>query len=235
MKKISLTIIVILLAVIAAGMYKFNYLANKEGYNVDGNKINQLEKDNLDLQNQLDDLNQEDLNQDIENGEIETEECIGEFCDGDGSEGTQGQTTINIPLIFGQGNIGCGVGMAFMPYSVPQTTGVMGATYEKLFSLSYEPLNTYRNTLHGYNQLEYQSVSLVGGVAKVYLTGNMYGPGHCAEPEMRAQISQAALQFPTVNTVEVYLNGSLFDWCELSDADVSESHCDTTPRYWIDN
>ncbi|WXT99698.1 MAG: hypothetical protein Ctma_0402 [Catillopecten margaritatus gill symbiont] len=29
----------IFLMVIAAGMYKFNYLANLEGYDVDGNKI----------------------------------------------------------------------------------------------------------------------------------------------------------------------------------------------------
>lgn len=47
MKKILTIIVTILilavLLVIAAGMYKFNYLASKPGYDVDGNKI-RLEK-----------------------------------------------------------------------------------------------------------------------------------------------------------------------------------------------
>ncbi len=34
-------IIIILLVVISAGMYKFNYLSGKEGYDVDGNKLEQ--------------------------------------------------------------------------------------------------------------------------------------------------------------------------------------------------
>jgi hypothetical protein len=62
----------------------------------------------------------------------------------------------------------------------------------------------------------------------------MYGPGHCAEPSLRAQINSAAFQFDTVNKIEVYLNGSLFDWCSLDDADVSESKCDKIPQYWVD-
>lgn len=43
LKKICITIciaiVVIFLSIIAAGMYKFNYLSGKPGYDVDGNKI----------------------------------------------------------------------------------------------------------------------------------------------------------------------------------------------------
>ncbi len=37
-KWIIISLITIILLIILAGMYKFNYLANQEGYNVDGNK-----------------------------------------------------------------------------------------------------------------------------------------------------------------------------------------------------
>jgi hypothetical protein len=33
------TVIIIILAIAAVGMYKFNYLASQPGYDVDGNKI----------------------------------------------------------------------------------------------------------------------------------------------------------------------------------------------------
>ncbi len=39
MKKIFYIIVFILIIIALAGIYKFNYLANKSGYNVDGNKI----------------------------------------------------------------------------------------------------------------------------------------------------------------------------------------------------
>lgn len=46
MKKILRNILLIALGIIAlvaiAGMYKFNYLANQPGYDVDGNKIKTL-------------------------------------------------------------------------------------------------------------------------------------------------------------------------------------------------
>jgi anionic cell wall polymer biosynthesis LytR-Cps2A-Psr (LCP) family protein len=39
LKWISITLLTILVLVMLAGMYKFNYLASKEGYDCDGNKI----------------------------------------------------------------------------------------------------------------------------------------------------------------------------------------------------
>lgn len=38
-KGIIIGVVVIIVLVALAGMYKFNYLANQEGYDVDGNKI----------------------------------------------------------------------------------------------------------------------------------------------------------------------------------------------------
>jgi flagellar basal body-associated protein FliL len=38
-KWIAITLLTVLVLVMLAGMYKFNYLASKEGYDCDGNKI----------------------------------------------------------------------------------------------------------------------------------------------------------------------------------------------------
>ena len=164
--------------------------------------------------------------------------CVGEFCDGSGDpESVSSRTVVQIPLIKDGGNVGCGVGVFYAPHTVAKTTGVLDATYRLLFDLKPNPeisADAFRNTLGGYTKLHYDSVSITNGTAKVMLSGTMYGPGHCAEPEMRAQVNQAAFYFDTVKKVEVYLNGKLFDWCTTSDADPSEDRCDTTPRYWID-
>ena len=39
LKWFAITLLTVLVLVILAGMYKFNYLASKEGYDIDGNKI----------------------------------------------------------------------------------------------------------------------------------------------------------------------------------------------------
>jgi PDZ domain-containing secreted protein len=36
---VVIAILVVLVCIAAAGMYKFNYLASQPGYNVDGNRI----------------------------------------------------------------------------------------------------------------------------------------------------------------------------------------------------
>ena len=39
LKWLAIILLTILVLVMLAGMYKFNYLASQEGYNIDGNKI----------------------------------------------------------------------------------------------------------------------------------------------------------------------------------------------------
>lgn len=164
--------------------------------------------------------------------------CVGEYCDGSMEGDNQAsRTVLQIPLIKEGGNIGCGVGIFFAPHWTPKTPAVLDATYRLLFDLKSQPeiaSDGFRNTVGEYLGLHYKSVSIVDGTAKLMLEGNMYGPGHCAEPELRAQINQTAFKFDSVKKIEVYLNGKLFDWCQTSQADPSEDKCDTTPKYWID-
>ena len=163
--------------------------------------------------------------------------CVGEYCDGSmsGDDYKEKYTVVQIPLTTDGGTIGCGAKLFFAPHAVPKTTAVLDATYRLLFDLKPNPeipADGFRNVVGAYTQLFYDRVTLQNGVAQLYLTGTMYGPGHCAEPELRAQIDQAALQFPTVQKLEVYLNGKIFDWCTMDVSD-GEGPCPEQPQLWI--
>ncbi len=145
---------------------------------------------------------------------------------------TARSVTISVPYISGEGDVGCGVGIKFVSYQVPHTKGVLNAVYTKLFDRSQGIAPEYRNTVQAY-ELTYDSVTLSDGVARVYLSGSMYGPDHCALPELRALIDQAAFQFDTVDTVTVYLNGEIYDWCE-KDVSGGETGCPAEKQLWID-
>jgi hypothetical protein len=58
--------------------------------------------------------------------------------------------------------------------------------------------------------LQFDSATVLGGVARIYLTGSLSGlAGVCDDPRAKIQIEETALQFPTVQSVELYLNGEL--------------------------
>lgn len=163
--------------------------------------------------------------------------CVGEYCDGSMSGGDflEKNTVINIPLVRDGGTVGCGAQVFFAPHTVPKTTTVLNATYKLLFDIKAAPeipTDGFRNTIAGYTKLFYDNVSLENGTAKVYLTGSMYGPGHCAEPEIQSQMIQAALQYSTVNKVEIYVNGKIFDWCSMDESD-GEGSCPEVPKLWV--
>lgn len=161
--------------------------------------------------------------------------CVGEYCDGSMS-GETNFTVIKIPLITDGGSVGCGAKIFFAPHTVtPKTTAVLDATYKLLFDIKHTPeipSDGFRNTVAAYPRLFYEKTTLTNGTAKVYLTGSMYGPGHCAEPEIREQIPAAALQFDTVKRVEIYLNNKIFDWCAMDVSD-GEGPCPETPQLWV--
>lgn len=163
--------------------------------------------------------------------------CVGEYCDGhmEGDDYQDRFTRVTVPLVRDGGSVGCGAEIFFAPHAVPKTTAVLDATYRLLFDIKPLPEiegDWFRNTVGMYTRLFYDRVILEGDVAKVYLRGEMYGPGHCAEPELRAQVLEAALQYPTVRRAEVYLNGTLYDWCAMDMSD-GEGPCPEVPQYWV--
>jgi hypothetical protein len=163
--------------------------------------------------------------------------CVGEFCDGSGeSDDTSHLTVLNIPLIntSSEGGIGCGTSVFFAPHAIKKTSGVMKATYEKLFSLAEQsdvPSDMIMNYVASETQLIFNEVSLNKGTARVYLSGQIRA-SHCAIPAFRAQMEQAALQFDTVQKVEFYLNNEMYNWCEKDESD-GEGPCPEIPQDWI--
>lgn len=147
-------------------------------------------------------------------------------------------TTINLPLAsleeVGEfGPFGCSQYLNFHPVEVPQTSAVLGAVYEQLFSLPYEVAGTDdKNIIASQENLSFSSVEISDGDALLYLSGSVMG-NHCADEVFRHQIEQAAFQFDTIDSITVFVNGQIFDWCVLSDADPSESGCDINPKPWI--
>lgn len=150
-------------------------------------------------------------------------------------------TQISIPLASLEeegdfGPFGCQQYINFHTIEVPQTQGVLSAVYEQLFTLPYDGISgvSDKNIIASQQNLMFNSVILENGTASLYLSGTVMG-NHCADEVFRHQIEQAAFQFDTIHTLQVFLNDEIFDWCVLSDADPSESGCDTNPRPWINS
>lgn len=134
------------------------------------------------------------------------------------------------------GPFGCEQYINFHRVKVPKTDAVLQATYSQLFSLPHDAIPGIedKNIIASQDNLSFESVTLENGKVSLYLSGSVMG-NHCADEVFRHQIQQSAFQFETVQSLEVYLNNEIFDWCTLSDADPSESGCDINPRPWIVN
>jgi hypothetical protein len=106
MKKILLAALGLLLAIILAGMFKFNFLASLDGYDVDGNKIQNKKIEKR--------VQKDNERSDLKKGEV-VETMI-----------------VSVPrLIFINDNFQ----IIFENYRTPKTEGVLGATLRELFGL----------------------------------------------------------------------------------------------------
>ncbi|MCD8494881.1 MAG: hypothetical protein LRY46_02100 [Candidatus Pacebacteria bacterium] len=47
------------------------------------------------------------------------------------------------------------------------------------------------------------------------------------------EIEDMPFQFENINTIEVSLNGSLWNWCDYDNAGPDEGPCASGPRYWV--
>ena len=110
----------------------------------------------------------------------------------------------------GQGGdlVGCGDSAIPVFVQIAPTQGVLRAALEKLLSIKdqfYGQSGLY-NALYQSN-LQVQSVTIHNGVANVQLTGTMQLSGECDNPRVQAQIMDTILQFPTVTSADVFING----------------------------
>jgi hypothetical protein len=127
---------------------------------------------------------------------------------------TSGEQTIQIFLIVLEDNgqsgvpVGCGDSALPIHVTVPRTQGILRAALEKLLSAKQQFYGEagYYNALYQ-SDLEVGTVTIEQGKAIIHLTGSISLGGVCDAPRVEAQIEQTALQFSTVNEVEVFING----------------------------
>jgi murein DD-endopeptidase MepM/ murein hydrolase activator NlpD len=105
----------------------------------------------------------------------------------------------------GTGSVGCGDSVVPYTVSIEPTVAPLTAAYEQLFSLGTEAYG-YRNAL-GNSDLALGGIDIVNGVATVNLTGDFSIAGTCSAPRVEAQLRQTALQYVTIDSVNIFING----------------------------
>ena len=126
---------------------------------------------------------------------------------------TSGEQLVKIILIALEDNgqagtlVGCGDSAIPITVAIPPTQGVLRAALEKLFSAKNQFYGEagYYNALYQ-SDLDVTGVTIEQGKAMIHLTGSVTLGGVCDAPRVEAQIEQTALQFSTVNEVNVFIN-----------------------------
>ncbi len=104
--------------------------------------------------------------------------------------------------------LGCDA-LVFAQADIPKTPKILNATLELLFNDGFDygfpPANFISSTQ---GNLDFDSAVIENGVAKVFLTGEMtIQDTSCDSQRIGHQIRETAKQFPTVKSVEIFLNG----------------------------
>ena len=106
---------------------------------------------------------------------------------------------------------GCGDSAVPVWVEAPPSQAVLRTSLETLLSLGgpfhgqsgfYNPLARSRLTL--------SNLQLANGVATIHLTGRLVADTYCEQSQVRAQLTQTATQFSTVNRAEIFINGQRF-------------------------
>lgn len=104
--------------------------------------------------------------------------------------------------------IGCGDSVVPVEVEIEPTIAPLTAALETLLNIDerfYGQSGLY-NALYRSN-LAVDRIDIMNGVASIYLVGQLQVGGVCDEPRVRAQIEETALQYYTVDEVQIYVNG----------------------------
>jgi hypothetical protein len=102
--------------------------------------------------------------------------------------------------------------VVMVPQTIAPTPRVLNAALAILFTDTFNYGFPPANFIATQENLLLQGATIENGVARVYLNGTV-GPitGVCDVPRIETQITETALQFATVNQVEIYLNGAILE------------------------
>ncbi len=104
--------------------------------------------------------------------------------------------------------IGCNDSAVPVEISIEPTTAPLTAALERLFAIDsqYYGQSGLYNVFYQSN-IQLQSATVENGLATINLAGDLQPGGACDNPRVAAQIEQTALQFTTVDAVDIFLNG----------------------------
>jgi hypothetical protein len=104
--------------------------------------------------------------------------------------------------------VGCNDSVIPVVVEIEPTTAPLSAALETLLSIDdqYYGRSGLYNVFYQ-SDLSVDSVDIHNGEAIVHLTGEMQVGGVCDSPRVKAQLEQTALQYQTVDSVTITLNG----------------------------
>ncbi len=108
--------------------------------------------------------------------------------------------------------IGCDDSVVAVDHTMPTLPGILNATLRDLFSIHDKTYGAsgLHNALAD-SDLKVESVSIINTRAEIRLTGSLKLGGVCDGPRVDAQIKETALQFSTVKSVAVWVNGKTLE------------------------
>lgn len=126
-----------------------------------------------------------------------------------------GTTSVKIALL---DTTGTGIGksrgcdtVTMVTRTVATTTAPLTAALKELFAYpeGMQPSTMYNFIARTKGTLKFDHATVENGAANIYLTGSLSGlAGVCDDPRAAIQLEETALQFPTVEKVQLYLNGT---------------------------
>lgn len=128
-------------------------------------------------------------------------------------------TTVNIPIFIESSDAGkiegteseCGT-ILMVERTVSATPAPLNAAYQELFRFKND-LDFYTGNYLSKNHpdLRFDKAIIENKIAKIYLEGKMSQiQEDCDENRVKILLEETALQYKTVEAVEIYLNGDLF-------------------------
>ncbi len=126
-----------------------------------------------------------------------------------------GRQTVQIYMVALEGDqagleqFGCGDQLVAVDVVIQPTVAVLQAAITELLAVEdeYYGQSGLYNALYQ-SDLKIDKLGLQNGLASIYLTGDLVLGGTCDSPRIQAQLEQTALQFSTINQVQVYINGT---------------------------
>lgn len=108
--------------------------------------------------------------------------------------------------------IGCNDSVVAVDRVIPETLGVLTAALNELFSLHEKNFGAsgLYNSLYQ-STLKLDGAAVINGRATIAISGKLVRGGVCDDPRVKYQIEETVLQFATVKSVAVTINGVAID------------------------